>query len=119
MATPQTPRMTPLLMDLVAERFRVLGEPMRLRILDALRQGERTVGELVEATEGTQANVSRHLTRLHALGFVTRRKEATCVYYRVADPEVYALCDLVCGGVRERAEQQLEELGERRLSTEA
>jgi DNA-binding transcriptional ArsR family regulator len=95
-------KLTPELMDIVAERFRVLGEPMRIRILDALRQRERTVGDLVAATGATQANVSKHLTLLHRLDFVARRKEGTHVFYRVADPDVFSLCDLVCGGARER-----------------
>ncbi len=95
-------KLTPELMDIVAERFRVLGEPMRIRILDALRQRERTVGDLVAATGATQANISKHLTLLHRLGFVARRKEGTHVFYRVDDPDVFSLCDLVCGGARAR-----------------
>jgi DNA-binding transcriptional ArsR family regulator len=104
-------RMTPELTDVVAERFRALGEPMRIRILDALRQGELSVGELVTATHATQANVSKHLTVLHAIGFVARRKEGTRAYYRVAEPDVFKLCDLVCGGARERARRQHRALG--------
>jgi|SRR5665213_1259235 len=104
-------RMTPELTDVVAERFRALGEPMRIRILDALRQGELSVGELVTAMQATQANVSKHLTVLHAIGFVARRKEGTRAYYRVAEPDVFKLCDLVCGGVRERARRQHRALG--------
>ena len=90
-------KMTPELMAIVAERFRVLGEPMRIRILDALRSRERTVNDLVAATGTTQANISKHLTLLHRLGFVARRKEGTHVFYRVEDPDVFSLCDLVCG----------------------
>jgi len=99
-------KLTPELMDIVAERFRALGEPMRIRILDALRQRERTVSDLVEATDATQANVSKHLTLLHRLGFVARRKEGTRVFYRVDDPDVFELCDLVCGGARRRVRRQ-------------
>ncbi len=95
-------KLTPELMAIVAERFRVLGEPMRIRILDALRSRERTVNDLVKATGATQANISKHLTLLHRLGFVARRKEGTHVFYRVDDPDVFSLCDLVCGGARER-----------------
>jgi ArsR family transcriptional regulator len=95
-------KLTPELMEIVAERFRVLGEPMRIRILDALRQRERTVNDLVAATGATQANISKHLMLLHRLGYVARRKEGTHVFYRVDDPDVFSLCDLVCGGARER-----------------
>lgn len=102
--------MTPALMEAVAERFRALGEPMRLRILDALRNHELTVSELVTETGATQANVSRHLSLLHSMGFVKRRKAGSFVYYSVADEEVFALCDLVCGSARDQAGRELEAL---------
>lgn len=92
--------LSPELTELIAERFRALGEPMRLRILDALRAGGRTVSELVEMTGATQANVSKHLQLLHRLGFVQRRKEGTATRYAIADRDVFRLCDLVCGGAR-------------------
>ena len=103
-------RLTPELMEIVAERFRVLGEPMRIRILDALRLRERTVNDLAEATGASQANISKHLALLHRLGFVARRKVATHVFYRVDDPDVFSLCDLVCGGARERVRREAKAL---------
>lgn len=81
----------------VAQRFKALGEPARLRILDALRRRALTVGELVEQTELNQANLSKHLQLLHRLGFVERWKEGLFVYYRLADTEVFQLCDIMCG----------------------
>jgi ArsR family transcriptional regulator len=81
----------------VAERFRALGEPARLRILNALRGGEAAVTELVEATGLSQANLSKHLQLLHSVGFVTRRKEGQFVYYALADQDIFLLCDLMCG----------------------
>ncbi len=104
-------RMNPEMVDIVAERFRGLGEAMRIRLLDALRHQERTVTDLVAATGATQANVSKHLAVLFSLGFVARRKEGNRVYYRVADPDVFQLCDLVCGRARERARRQHRALG--------
>lgn len=89
--------LTPALMELIAERFKALAEPARLRILNALREGERTVGELMEATGFNQANVSKHLRLLHSLGFVERRKDGLYVHYRLADESVFQLCDIVCG----------------------
>lgn len=89
--------MTPELLALVAERFRALAEPARLQILNSLRGGELAVGDLVEATELGQANVSKHLQMLHALGFVSRRKEGLFVYYALADKSVFRLCDIMCG----------------------
>jgi DNA-binding transcriptional ArsR family regulator len=91
---------------LVAERFRTLGEPMRLRLLQALRDGERSVGDLVEEVGAGQANVSKHLQLLHRMGFVQRRKEGTTALYRIADVNVFKLCDLVCGGMRDDLDEK-------------
>lgn len=96
----ESPLSGPLL-DVLADRFKALGEPARLRLLNVLRSGEKTVGELVDATGLHQANVSRHMRVLHDLGFVTRRKERMFVHYRLAGEEVFRLCDVMC----ERVEQ--------------
>jgi ArsR family transcriptional regulator len=84
------------LFEPVAERFKALGEPARLRILNALREGEAAVGELVETTGLNQANLSKHLQLLHGLGFVQRRKEGLYVYYSLADKGIFQLCDIMC-----------------------
>ena len=89
-------RLTPEKIDLVAARFRALAEPARLHIMNALRDGEMTVGELVEVMGFGMANVSKHLQILHAAGFVTRRKEGLYVYYGLAGEDVFRLCDLMC-----------------------
>lgn len=99
-------QLTPELTEVVAERFRALGEPMRLRILDALRHRECSVSELVDLTGAGQANVSKHLQLLHRLGFVSRRKEGTATIYTIGDPAVFQLCDLVCGGARAQLKEQ-------------
>ena len=83
---------------------------MRLRLIQALMDGEHTVGELVERLGATQANVSRHLNSLTQSGLLGRRKAGLHVYYRIEDPSVFGLCDLVCGSVRKQAEAQLAEL---------
>lgn len=100
--------LTPELFDLVADRFRALGEPTRLRILNALREGERTVSELMEETELGQANVSKHLQLLHSMGFVERRKEGLYVHYRLANEDVFHLCDLMCGRLEAEAHARRE-----------
>jgi DNA-binding transcriptional ArsR family regulator len=82
---------------LIAERFKALAEPSRLEILSALRGGEATVSEILEATGLGQANVSKHLQVLHASGFVERRKDGVNTYYRLADADVLRLCELMCG----------------------
>jgi DNA-binding transcriptional ArsR family regulator len=95
--------LTDELFERVAERFKALGEPARLRILDALRSGELAVGELVERTALNQANLSKHLQLLYGLGFVARRKEGLFVYYRLADHEVFQLCEIMCGRIAGRS----------------
>lgn len=91
------------LIELIAQRFRVIGEPMRIKMLDALHDGELTVGELVERTGSTQQNVSKHLGVLHGAGIVVRRKEGNFVKYSIGDDTIFALCELVCGGLRDQA----------------
>lgn len=93
--------------DAVAERFAILAEPMRIRLLDQLRQaGEASVQELADALEARHANVSKHLGLLRQVGMVDRRKVGTRAVYRITDESVFELCDLVCGGIR----RQLDEL---------
>lgn len=106
---PSVPHPLPeALVELIAQRFRVLSEPMRIRLLDCLREGPATVRELQEAAAGSQQNVSKHLRVLLAAGAVTRQKEGNFVRYEIADPAVFELCEHVCGGLR----RQIEELDE-------
>jgi len=97
------------LAELIAQRFRVIGEPTRIRILDALRDGPRTVNELTEALGGTQQNVSKHLGVLAQAGIVGRERAGNHVRCAIADPSVFDLCEIVCGGLRRQA-SDLEEL---------
>ena len=90
-------KLTPEVLEMIALRFKVLAESARLGILSCLREGEMTVGELVEETGLGQANVSKHLQLLHANGFVERRKDGLFVYYSLADERVFQLCDMMCG----------------------
>lgn len=90
------------IVDLLAQRFRVLSEPMRIKILDALKDGESTVGDLTVRLGASQQNVSKHLGVLHQAGLVRRSKERTYVHYEIADPSVFDLCEQVCGGVRQQ-----------------
>jgi DNA-binding transcriptional ArsR family regulator len=94
-------------LQLVAQRFAVLAEPMRLRLIQALFDGERNVTELVAATGGTQANVSRHLQTLTAAHILARRKEGLQVFYRIADPTIPKLCELVCGSLEKTLTRQV------------
>lgn len=90
----------------VAAYFQALSEPTRLQILNLLRGGERNVGELAKACGYTAANVSRHLTHLQQQGLVEREGRGTSVFYRIADPAVFALCDLVCGTIARKHERK-------------
>ena len=85
------------LVEDIARRFRVIGVPVRIRLLERLRDGEATVGELTGSVSTSQQNVSKHLAVLHAEGIVHRTKVGTSVRYGIADDTVFALCELVCG----------------------
>lgn len=89
----------PEALEQVAAYFQALSEPTRLQVLNLLRGGERSVGELAQACGYTSANISRHLALLMRQGLVARESRGTSAYYRIADPSVYALCDLVCGNI--------------------
>jgi len=93
------------LADLIAQRFRVIGEPMRIRILDALRDGALTVSELTDTLGATQQNVSKHIGVLSDAGIIRREKDGTRVRCSIADDSVFELCELVCGGLRRRVSE--------------
>jgi DNA-binding transcriptional ArsR family regulator len=93
------------LIELVAQRFRVLGEPMRIKLLDRLRAGDATVGELQQALGASQQNISKHLGILHSAGMVSRTKDGNHTRYTISDPGVLELCEQVCGGVRRRIQE--------------
>jgi DNA-binding transcriptional ArsR family regulator len=99
-------QLSPEVLALIAERFRVLAEPARLRILNVLLEGERTVSDLVEETGLNQANVSKHLSLLRSSSFVDRRKEGLYAFYRIADPSVGVLCEIMCGRLEKQAFEQ-------------
>ncbi|MNR87773.1 HTH-type transcriptional repressor CzrA [compost metagenome] len=87
------------LFEEVANYFSLLCEPTRLKILYAVCNGERSVGDIVNEVESTQANVSRQINMLYRAKILARRKEGTQVYYRVDDEKTVDLCKAVCGRV--------------------
>jgi DNA-binding transcriptional ArsR family regulator len=93
-------------LEQVAEYFGALAVPARLKLLNALRDGERRVGELTALTGCSQANASKHLAVLTQNGFVVRSVRGTSAYYRIADPAIYRLCDTVCGQIGRRYAKQ-------------
>ena len=94
-----------LLVDLIAQRFRVLGEPSRIRLLDALRSGSATVTELQAVTGASQQNVSKHLGLLVDAGLVRRDKAGNRAYFSIADEGLFDLCEQVCGSLRRQVAQ--------------
>lgn len=101
MAKPKKRKLAPEALELVAARFKVMSEPLRLRILQELEGGELSVTEITEAVESSQPNVSKHLRVLQDAGLVTRRQEGNAVFCSIADETVFELCDVVCSSLRE------------------
>lgn len=98
-------------LDLVAMRFRSLGEPMRLKILRLLEGDEKSVGQLVEQLRSSQANVSKHLKVLVGAGVLARRVQGTSAYYSISDPVILKICDTVCSGMADSLRSQVEGFG--------
>lgn len=96
-------KLTEDILDHVAYRFKLLGEPMRLRILNCLRDGEKCVQELVDETGAGQANISKHLSLMMNNGVVNRRKDGLHVYYYIEDKSIYDLCNKVCDSLENNA----------------
>jgi len=94
-------------LEQIAARFRALSEPTRLVIVQELKSGERTVGELVEAVGLSQANVSKQLSVLRDAGFLRRKQRGTSAVYSISDPLVMELCKLMCDGMNRRAKELL------------
>ena len=98
-------------LDLVAMRFRSLGEPTRLKILRLLEGGEMSVGQLVERLRCSQANISKHLKVLVEAGVLSRRVQGTSVFYAISDPIITKVCDTVCRGMADNLRSQVEGFG--------
>jgi ArsR family transcriptional regulator len=104
--------LSPELAEALAERFRVLSEPTRLRLLDLLVGGERSVGDLADAIGCSAANVSKHLALMAEAGIVTRRRDGLRTYYAVSDTAVFDLCGQVCESLRALADARAAALRE-------
>jgi DNA-binding transcriptional ArsR family regulator len=98
------------MLEVVAARFRALGEPHRLRILQVLEAGEAAVGEIAQRLKANQSNVSRHLQSLYDAGLVGRRREGSNIFYSISDPTVLKICHLVCARAEENARNELAEM---------
>jgi DNA-binding transcriptional ArsR family regulator len=109
MDAPVLDQLPPAVLEHVASYFRALSEPTRLRILNTLGTDEMNVGDITQQVQSSPANVSRHLAQLAQYGLIARSSRGSNVYYRIADPAVHALCELVCGSIARRYEQSLSE----------
>ncbi|HET8707635.1 MAG TPA: metalloregulator ArsR/SmtB family transcription factor [Pseudomonadales bacterium] len=93
-------------LEYVANYFQALSEPTRLKLLNELRQGEKSVGELAQKLNFTPANISRQLSMLAKQGLVARTSQGNMAYYSIKDPSIFKLCDIVCDTVaRQFADQ--------------
>jgi DNA-binding transcriptional ArsR family regulator len=88
--------------EMLATRFRILGEPLRVRLVQELQNGENTVSQLVDAVAASQPNVSKHLRILRREGIVGRRSEGNLGYYFITDETVVDLCNAVCASPGDR-----------------
>lgn len=91
---------------MIARRFSLLSEPLRLRLIHAVFEGEKSVNTLVELSGGTQANVSRHLQSLTQGHVLQRRRSGLQVFYSIVDPTIFELCELVCRSLEKQFAQQ-------------
>jgi DNA-binding transcriptional ArsR family regulator len=98
--------MTEEILELIAQRFRLLADPMRLRILHELQQGECSVSELVERIGASQPNVSKHLASLRGQQMVKRRQDGNMAYFSIAAPYIFSLCETVCNSMIEEFEEK-------------
>lgn len=90
------------LVQVIARRFRVLSEPARIKLLDVLRSGPASVGELATRVGLSHQNASKHLGVLHGAGLVQRARSGSTARYAISDPSVFALCEIVCDALRDR-----------------
>lgn len=95
-------------LGLVAERFKVLSEPIRLQILHLLQDGEKSVNELTEVVQTSQPNVSKHLKILHKNGIIDRKQNGNTVFYSIADESIFILCENVCGSLEKQLKDKAE-----------
>ncbi len=96
---------------LIARQFAALGDPLRIKMVHALFAGPMSVNAIAQATGGLQSNVSRHLNKLTAAGVLDRDKKGSQVFYSIADPSIYDLCEQVCGALEKRLAKQAEVIG--------
>lgn len=91
-------------LELIANRFRALSEPVRLKLLNTLMQGEKTVTQLVEAAGTGQANISKHLSILKEASMITTRRQGLHTLCSISDPAIFQLCEIMCAKLKSEHE---------------
>jgi len=91
------------LFERIAERLKALADPTRLKILHAVEDRELCVSDILDVVGGSQANVSKHLSRMRTSGVLASRREGTSIFYRVVDPAAFTICRTVCDALEQRA----------------
>ena len=104
------PEINDELYERIANQFKAMGNPTRLKILACLQAGERSATEILERVGGSQANLSKHFNVLKAADLVASRREGVSVYYRICDPGIYDLCHIVCDSIADRAQTDAESI---------
>lgn len=99
------------MLELIAQRFRLLADPMRLKILHQLQESEKSVTELVQATGASQPNVSKHLSTLRSHGMVKRRQDGNMAFFSISAPFIFDVCNTVCNSMKTEWEQKQNLLG--------
>lgn len=110
--SPGSKRLPDAALELIAHRFRALSEPVRLRLLSALMQGEKNVTQLVEAAGTGQANVSKHLSILKQAGMIATRREGLATLCSISDPAIIQLCEIMCAKLKADNEEHTRRLKE-------
>lgn len=93
-------------LEMIAERFRLLSEPLRLRMVYLLRDGEMSVADLTSVVGTSQPNASKHLRMLSDSGILGRDQRGNAVYYSIADKSIFTLCDVVCSSLDEKMKRE-------------
>jgi DNA-binding transcriptional ArsR family regulator len=105
-------QLSPTALNMMADFFKVLSETSRLQILCSLKTGAKNVTEITETSGLGQANVSKHLKLLAQAGIVSKRQEGVCIYYQIANPFIFELCELVCDALSVQIQQQSQQFAQ-------
>ncbi len=89
------------LLELISNRFKILADTNRLKVLNCLKSGEKNVGKIIEETDLKQANVSKIMLAMAQYNIVARRKDGNSVYYHIVDDSIFDLCSIVCSKLQE------------------